>query len=326
MNHLLLHTLAGRTTLAYLAIFVVPVLLPAAFVKLVGLGGLRSIFSYEVDDGPLHRLDPRIKLLYPFVVSTTSVVLSWQAVLGLVGITLVPWMILRPSPSRARALLTMALTPAVTIIWSQGLFHPAVSASGLAIVDVQFPATISWLGSPGVSVSGLTYGAEQSGRLLVSISASLLLVLTTSPSDMVWAFRKFRLPAKAGFALSVALRFLPDLFTRLTVLLRAVEVRGLDLSRPRWNQPWQWPGYLGRVLSCAPIVTVPLLVGALRSTGTMAMVADARAFGVMPTPTTLKVHRTSGADVVAIVALTGVVIVALVLAVAGVGSRSRNGG
>jgi len=78
------------------------------------------------------------------------------------------------------------------------------------------------------------------------------------------------------------------------------------------------------VLSCAPIVTVPLLVGALRSTGTMAMVADARAFGVMPAPTTLKVHRTSGADVVAIVALTGVVIVALVLA--GVGSRSRNGG
>ena len=76
------------------------------------------------------------------------------------------------------------------------------------------------------------------------------------------------------------------LFIRLTVLLRAVQVRGLDLSRPRWNRPWQWPGYLGRVLSCAPIVTVPLLVGALRSTGMMAMVADARAFGVMPAPTT----------------------------------------
>ncbi len=325
MSHLVLHTLAGRTAVAYLAVFVVPVILPAAFVKLVGLGGLRSIFSYEDDDAPIHRLDPRIKLVYPFVVSTTSVLLSWRAVMGLVVVTLVPWVILRPSLSRARALLTMALAPAVTIIWSQALFHPAVSAAGIPLVDFRFPPTISWLGTPGLSVSGLVYGAEQSGRLLVSVSASLLLVLTTSPSDMVWAFRKFRLPAKAGFALAVALRFLPDLFTRLTVLLRAVEVRGLDLSRPRWTRPWEWVGYLGRVLTCVPVVTVPLLVGALRSTGTMAMVADARAFGVVATPTTLKVHRARRADLVAIGLLAAVIVVAVVLVAAGIGARSRYG-
>lgn len=257
--------------------------------------------------------------------STTSVVLGWQAVLGLVAFTLIPWGILHPSPARVRVLLTMALAPAVSVIWSQALFHPAVSAGGDPLVDFRFPATISWLGTPGISLSGLTYGAEQSGRLLVSISASLLLVVTTSPSDMVWAFRKFRLPAKAGFALGVALRFLPDLFTRLTVLLRAVEVRGLDLSRPRWTRPWQWPGYLGRVLTCVPAVTVPLLVGALRSTGTMAMVADARAFGVVATPTTLKVHRTGRADVAAAGFLAAVVITAAALVIAGVSIRTRYG-
>ncbi len=325
MTDLLLHTLAGRSALAYLAVFIAPVALPAVFVKLVGLGGLRSIFSYEVRDGPIHRLDPRIKLLYPFMVSTTSVALSWRAVLGLVALTGVPWLILRPAPSRVRALLTMALVPAVSIIWSQALFHPAVSRAGLPLVDFRFPPTISWLGTPGISISGLTYGAEQSGRLLVSVSASLLLVLTTSPSDMVWAFRKFRLPAKAGFALGVALRFLPDLFTRLTTLLRAVEVRGLDLSRPHWARPWQWPGYLGRLLTCVPAVTVPLLVGALRSTGTMALVADARAFGVVATPTTLKVHRTRRADVVAAAFLTAVVLAAVILVANGIGARGRYG-
>jgi len=325
MIELLRHSLAGRTLLGYLAVFVVPVLLPVVFVKVVGLGGLRSIFSYEVDDGPLHRLDPRIKLLYPFVVSTTSVILSWQAVLALVALSLLPWMILRPSPSRTRTLLTVALTPAVTVTWSQGLFHPAVSPSGLVLVDFPFPATISWIGTQGVSLNGLAYGAEQSGRLLVSISASLLMLLTTSPADMVWAFRRFRLPARAGFALSAALRFLPDLFTRLTVLLRAVEVRGLDLSWPRWNRPWQLPGYLWRILTSAPIIAVPLLIGALRSTATMAMVADARAFGAMPNPTTLKTHRTRPADVITIIALTCVVVTALVLAAAGVAGRSRYG-
>lgn len=325
MTHLLLQTAAGRTGLAYLAVFVAPVGLPAVFVKLVGLGGLRSIFSYEVRDGPIHRLDPRVKLLYPFVLSTAGVALSWRAVLGLVALTAVPWLILRPAPARVRALLTMALVPAVSLVWSQALFHPAVSPAGSPLVDFRFPPTISWLGTPGISLSGLTYGAEQSGRLLVSVSASLLLVLTTSPSDMVWAFRRFRLPARAGFALGVALRFLPDLFTRLTTLLRAVEVRGLDLSRPPWARPWQWPGYLGRLLTCVPAVTVPLLVGALRSTGTMALVADARAFGVVATPITLKAHRTRPADVAAAAFLAAVVLTAVTLVATGVGARGRYG-
>lgn len=322
MTHILLHTLVGRTLLAYLAVFVVPVALPVAFVKLVGLGGLRGVFTYEAVDGPIHRIDPRIKLLYPFILSSMSVLLSWQAVFALVGISAIPWGILHPSWVRVRTLLTLALSPTVTLLWSQTLFHPAVSASGVPIVDWSFPATISWIGSSGISLSGLVYGLEQSGRLLVSVSSSLLLVVTTNPSDMVWAFRKFRLPAKAGLALSVALRFLPDFFTRMSVLLRAVEVRGLDLSRPRWWKPWQVPAFLGRVLIAVPAVTVPLLIGALRSASTMAMVADARAFGVVPTPTTLKEHTTTRADVVAGIGLGTVVVLTVALVVTGVGARA----
>jgi energy-coupling factor transport system permease protein len=322
MTHILLHTLVGRTLLAYLAVFVVPVALPVAFVKLVGLGGLRGVFTYEAVDRPIHRIDPRIKLLYPFILSSMSVLLSWQAVFALVGISAIPWGILHPSWVRVRTLLTLALSPTVTLLWSQTLFHPAVSASGVPIVDWSFPATISWIGSSGISLSGLVYGLEQSGRLLVSVSSSLLLVVTTNPSDMVWAFRKFRLPAKAGLALSVALRFLPDFFTRMSVLLRAVEVRGLDLSRPRWWKPWQVPAFLGRVLIAVPAVTVPLLIGALRSASTMAMVADARAFGVVPTPTTLKEHTTTRADVVVGIGLGTVVVLTVALVVTGVGARA----
>jgi energy-coupling factor transport system permease protein len=322
MTHILLHTLAGRTLLAYLAVFIVPVVLPVAFVKLVGLGGLRGVFTYEAVDGPIHRIDPRIKLLYPFILSSMSVLLSWQAVFALVGITAIPWMMLRPSGARVRTLLTLALSPTVTLLWSQALYHPPVSASGAPIVDWAFPPTISWIGTSGISLSGLLYGAEQSGRILVSVSASLLLVVTTSPSDMVWACRKFRLPARAGLALSVALRFLPDLFTRMSVLLRAVEVRGLDLSRPRWWTPWEVPAFLGRVLIAVPAVTVPLLIGALRSASTLAMVADARAFGVVPTPTTLKEHTTTRADVVAGLGLGAVVLLTIALVVTGTGARA----
>lgn len=301
--HALTGTLAGRTLIGYLAVFVVPVMLPPLFIRVVGLGGLRDVLSYEPSESPLHRLDPRIKLLWLLVLGTTSVVLGWQAELAVLALTMAGWAVVAPSARRLQVLLAMSFAPAVGLVWSQALFHPAVTPAGQPVVDFAFPPTISWLGAPGISISGLVYGAEQACRTLVTISAALLLVLTTSPSDIVWAFRKFRMPVRWGFALTAALRFLPDLIGRLSVLLKAVQARGLDLHRPGLAEWRAWPGYLRRAAACVPIVTVPLLIGALRGTATMAMVADARAFGASSRPTVLDDRTGSRADLIAGAAL-----------------------
>ena len=87
------------------------------------------------------------------------------------------------------------------------------------------------------------------------------------------------MPPQVGFALTAAMRFLPDMISRTTLVLRAVELRGYDLSRPRWFQVNKWWDYARRVSRCVVLITVPLLVGSLRGTTTMAMVADARGFG-----------------------------------------------
>jgi energy-coupling factor transport system permease protein len=248
--------------------------------------------------------------------------LSWQLVFALLGLTLVGWAMVAPSPRRIQVVLAMSISPTVALIWSQALFHPAVTASGQAVVDFPFPWTISWFGTDGVSLPGLRYGIEQAGRTLVTISASLLLVLTTSPSDIIWAFRRFRMPVKAGFALTVALRFLPDLIGRLSTLLKAVQARGLDLNRPGWLEWRAWPAYLRRVIASIPIVTVPLLIGALRGTGTMAMVADARAFGSTPRPTTLHAHTRTRADLVAATTLGLLILTVGVLMALHLGGRT----
>ena len=48
---------------------------------------------------------------------------------------------------------------------------------------------------------------------------------------------------------------------------------------------------------CAVLITVPLLVSTLRGTATMAMVADARGFGVSRTRGSLQVHKLTAVDV-----------------------------
>lgn len=319
LGQFFLQNIVGRTVLGYLLMFVVPLILPVIFIRLVGIQGLRNLFSYEPKESVIHRLDPRLKILYPFVITTLSVFLNWNFVFLLLLFTVVPWILLRTSTQRLRVVLTMVLTPALGLIWSQGLFY--TQGSALQHLIFAFPSTITWFGSPGLSSTGMLYGAEQAGRVIVGASASFILLFTTKTSEIVWAFYKFRMPAAVGLAFTAALRFVPQLAERMTVLLQAMQVRGYDLTVPRWWQLAEWPGYIGRVFACIPIVTVPLLIDSLRSTSVMAMVADARAFGAKPERTALHEHQLSKADIIATSALGVLIVIVVLLVVLHIGNR-----
>jgi len=314
-----LQNIVGRTILGYLLMFVVPLSLPVVFIRLVGIRGLRHLFSYEPRVSVIHRLDPRLKILYPFVVSTLSVFLNWNYVFLLLIFTIVPWILLRTSAQRLRVVLTMILTPVLTLIWSQGLFYTRGDVFHHLLFP--FPGTISWFGSPGLSSTGLLYGVEQAGRIIVAASTTFLLLFTTKTSEIIWAFYKFRMPAAVGLAFTAALRFVPQLAERMTVLLQAMQVRGYDLTVPRWWEIRDWPGYIGRVFACIPIVTVPLLIDSLRSTSVMAMVADARAFGSKSERTVLHEHTLTTADIIAMSALVALIILVVLLVVLNIGNR-----
>jgi len=305
----LLSSLFARTVISYLIVFAVPMLLPVAFFKLVGLGGLRELVTYEAGDTPLHRLDPRLKVLYPVAMGVLSILLTWSFMLIVFALSLIPWFWLRPSRQRIRVLMVMVIGPALGGFWSQGMYYlPNPPIHFL----YQFPWTLSWLGSPGITTYGMVFGLEQSARVLVTVSTSMLILVTTDVGDFTWAFERFGAPPQVGFALTAALRFLPELISRTTLVLRAVELRGYDLSRPRWFQVGKWPDYARRVARCVGLITVPLLVGTLRGTATMAMVADARGFGANRKRGSLRVHKLTPVDIggyVVLVALVGGAIV-----------------
>jgi energy-coupling factor transport system permease protein len=283
-----------RTIISYLIIFGIPLILPVMFIKLVGLGGLKDLVTYEARDTPLHKLDPRLKVLYPIAMGVLSIILNWDFMLIVFGLTVLPWFWLRPSRAKVRVLMVMVIGPALTGFWSQGLYYlpnPPIH------YIYQFPGTISWMGSPGITAYGLVFGLEQSARVLVTVSTSMLILVSTDVGDFTWAFERFRMPPAMGFALTAALRFLPDMIARTTLVLRAIELRGYDMSRPRWFQLRKWPDYVKRITRCVVLITVPLLVGSLRGTTTMAMVADARGFGANKRRGSLQEHPLTAYDV-----------------------------
>jgi energy-coupling factor transport system permease protein len=313
-----MHNLLVRTVISYLIIFGTPLILPVMFIKLVGLGGLRDLVTYEARDTPLHKLDPRLKVLYPVGMGILSIVLNWDFMLIVFGLTILPWFWLRPSKQKVRVLMVMVIGPALTGFWSQGLYYlppPPIH------YIYQFPGTISWMGSPGITAYGMVFGLQQTARVLVTVSTSMLVLVSTDVGDFTWAFERFRMPPQMGFALTAALRFLPDMISRTTLVLRAVELRGYDLSRPRWFQFNKWPDYAKRLGRCVAIITVPLLVGSLRGTTTMAMVADARGFGVNKRRGSLQEHPTTAYDIAGYVILVVLVATAIVLNHFKIGAR-----
>jgi len=314
----MMSSLLARTVVSYLLVFAVPLALPVAFVKLVGLGGLRELVTYEARDTPLHRLDPRLKVLYPVAMGVLSILLTWIFMLIVFALSIVPWIWLRPSRQRVRVLMVMVIGPALAGFWSQGLYYlPNPPIHYL----YQFPWTISWMGSPGITSYGLVFGLEQTARVLVTVSTSMMILVTTDVSDFTWAFERFGAPPQVGFALTAALRFLPEMISRTSLVLRAVELRGYDLSRPRWFQVIQWPDYAKRVARCVGLITVPLLVGTLRGTTTMAMVADARGFGANRRRGSLRVHKLAAVDYWGYGVLITLVLTAFVLNHFHIGAR-----
>ncbi|HEX2321557.1 MAG TPA: energy-coupling factor transporter transmembrane component T [Streptosporangiaceae bacterium] len=314
----MLSSLFARTVISYAIVFVVPLLLPVAFFKLVGLGGLRELVTYEAKDTPLHRLDPRLKVLYPVAMGILSILLTWSFMLIVFALSILPWFWLRPSRQRVRVLMVMAIGPALGGFWGQGMYYLAPPPIHFLY---QFPWTISWLGSPGITTYGMIFGLEQSARVLVTVSTSMLILVSTDVGDFTWAFERFGAPPQIGFALTAALRFLPELISRTTLVLRAVELRGYDLSRPRWYQVAGWPDYVRRAGRCVVLITVPLLVGTLRGTATMAMVADARGFGTRRKRGSLRVHELTRVDIGGYIILVLLVVAAVILNHLHIGAR-----
>jgi energy-coupling factor transport system permease protein len=314
----MMSNLLVRTIISYLIIFGIPLILPVLFIKLVGLGGLKDLVTYEARDTPLHKLDPRLKVLYPVAMGVLSIILNWDFMLIVFALSVLPWFWLRPSRAKVRVLMVMVIGPALTGFWSQGLYYlpnPPIH------YIYQFPGTISWMGSPGITAYGLVFGLQQSARVLVTVSTSMLILVSTDVGDFTWAFERFRMPPAMGFALTAALRFLPDMISRTTLVLRAIELRGYDMSRPRWFQLRKWPDYVKRMCRCVVLITVPLLVGSLRGTTTMAMVADARGFGAKKRRGSLQEHPLTAYDVGGYVILVLLVGTAIVLNHFHIGAR-----
>ncbi|MCL2499994.1 MAG: energy-coupling factor transporter transmembrane protein EcfT [Defluviitaleaceae bacterium] len=240
------------------------------------------IGQYYPADSPIHRLDPRVKLLA--VIAYVTVLIFVTNFYGL-----------------AVAALFLA-----GVIWLSRVSVRFV-LRGLRVIlfILSFAALINLLLTPGenvlfsfafirVTTEGIHRAAVMGARLVLLITGSSLLTLTTSPiqlTDGIEALLKpLRLPAHdIAIMMTIALRMIPTLAEELGKIMKAQKARGADFET---GSP------LKRIRNFLPIL-VPLFVSSFKRADELATAMEARCYRGGEGRTKLKPLGFTGRDALA---------------------------
>ncbi|HIH87365.1 MAG TPA: energy-coupling factor transporter transmembrane protein EcfT [Methanosarcinales archaeon] len=236
---------------------------------------MRGLFRYEQKETIIHSIDPRVKLIWVFSVSTLTITAGVPWVLLAIFLSTLPfWAMLRPSGEKIRSIAFVLFTMVFGFMISQSLFYYWGETPTFTIIPATFPVIGPITGGIHVYAEGAVYGFIQSFRFMASVSAALLLVATTHPSELIAGLvrfirigkRDFGFPGEIAFMVSSAVSFAPSMIEESLITINAMQVRGLKMK-----------GITNKIIALKYLF-FPLVINILRTGRQMAIAADSRAF------------------------------------------------
>ncbi|MDR5709193.1 MAG: energy-coupling factor transporter transmembrane component T [Armatimonadota bacterium] len=260
-----------------------------------------SIGQYIPRNSPVHRLDPRTKLLTTtaFMVALFLVRSFWGFAVfaAFLGVTLALAQI--PVGFALRSLRPVLFLLLLALVLQ--LFFGAPEG-GTVLVR---------LGPLVATREGLIQGLFVTARLVLLIVGTSLLTYTTSPvaiadglERLLNPLRRVGVPAhELAMMMTIALRFIPTLVEETEKIIKAQMGRGAD---------FQSGGPLRRARALLPVL-IPLFVSAFRRAEELALAMEARCYRGGEGRTRMKQLRYTSHDAVAAAAVAAVSTLGLLL-------------
>ena len=256
---------------------------------------MQGLFRYEQNETVIHRIDPRIKLIWVLSISVLTMTAGVPWVLLLIFLSTIPfWILLRPSKDKVTSIAFVLMTMSFGFMLSQSLFYYWGEIPTFTIMSADFPVLGALTGGIHVYKEGAVYGFIQSFRFMSSVSAALLLVATTHPSELIAGTVRFTkigkrwigFPNEIAFMVSSAVNFAPALMEECLITINAMQVRGLKMKG------------ISNKIKAMKYLFFPLVVNVLRSGRRIAIAADSRAFRATKNRTYLRELKLKNLDFV----------------------------
>lgn len=222
-----------------------------------------TIGQYYEADSLIHRLDPRVKLLFTILYIVSLYAGHGIVCYGLSALFLFGVIALSKVPV---SFIIRGLRSILILLILSALFN-------LFLVDgkvlVQF-----WIFK--ITWEGVKAAALMVFRLILIIMGSSMMTLTTTPGDLTDGLEKalgflkvFRIPVhEIAMMMSIALRFIPILIDEVNKIMKAQMARGAD---------FETGGLVKKAKAMVPLL-IPLFVSSFRRAGDLALAMEARCY------------------------------------------------
>ena len=226
-------------------------------------------FKYLEKSTPIHRLDPRTKIVLLLCAAFTAAsVRDLRALLALLALAIVYYALARLPWSATRRAWSFFLFFIVVVVG----FNTVIAGSGrpdpntVVLLQLPFGIQITWQNV--IEALGIVC------RMLVGAFMAIPITFTIAPTRFGVAFRGLGLNDKIAFAVDLAIRLVPTYAADFASTLDAQRARGYEIDKLRG-------GLLERVRRLAPLA-VPVTMNAIMSGEDITNALDMRGFGLQP--------------------------------------------
>ncbi len=259
-----------------------------------------TLGQYYPIESPVHRLDPRIKIL--LTVAFIVCVFLVGSPLGYLPIAAclvwATWLAKLPGKMMLRSMRPLRILLIFTFVLN--LFFGTGDTE------------LVRLGFIRITQEGLHNAIHFSLRLIFLVVGSSLLTLTTPPvtltdglESLVSPLKIIKFPAhEMAMMMTIALRFIPTLAEEADKIMKAQSARGADFTSGSLKQ---------RAKALIPLL-VPLFVSAFRRAGDLAMAMESRCYRGGEGRTRLHVLKTGRKDWLAVASMAALYAVVLLMA------------
>ena len=222
-----------------------------------------TLGQYFPGTSPLHRMDPRSKLLILILYIVTIFLCGSLLPFALCALGLLAAIkVSRISPK----LILKSLKPIVIIVIFTGVLN-ILYTPGEVLVKL-------WIFK--ITVEGIKTAAVMITRILLLVASTSLLTYTTSPMALTDALENLLAPLKKikvpvhefAMMMSIALRFIPTLIEETDKIMSAQKARGADFESGNLLQ---------RAKALVPVL-VPLFISAFRRADELACAMECRLY------------------------------------------------
>lgn len=226
-----------------------------------------AVLNYIKRPSPVHELTGTTKLIFFIAWSVVSMVTFDTRVL--LGMLLIGAVIFKVSQIKIRDISVVLGLAAVFLLLNNLFIYLFTPEYGVEVYESR-KLLFSIVGRYTVTAQQLFYHLNITLKVICVVPIALLFIACTDPSEFASSLARIGVSYRAGYAVSLALRYIPDVQREYRNISQAQQARGIDLSGK--------DKLLTRLKNSVAIL-LPLIMSSINRIETVSNAMELRGFG-----------------------------------------------